>query len=108
MSLGFVGYRSKRNKKDLYKCLFHCFCKRWDHTFTWAVRLEKGSRVQSLHVAWMRVRQRLKGQRERKEAETSTNDGDGKATKTPGNIRQKSRTAENKEVNRMDVIAIFY
>lgn len=45
---------------------------------------------------------------ERKEAETSTNDGDGKATKTPENIRQKSRTAENKEVNRMDVIAIFY
>lgn len=29
-------------------------------------------------------------------------------TKTPENIRQKSRTAENKEVNRMDAIAIFY
>lgn len=45
-------------------------------------RLEKetlGSRVQSLEVAWMRVRQRQKGQRERKEAETSMNDGDGKA-----------------------------
>lgn len=70
-----------------------------------------GSRVQSSEVAWMRVRQRQKGQRERKEAETSMNDRDGKAghqNKTPENIRQKSRTAENKEVNRMDATAIFY